>query len=95
MKKIKQFAPFLVIFLIAAAIVFYLTQIAADEGGPLTASGTVEAVDVDVSSELGGRVARITAEEGDRVQQGELLIQFDDDALQAELEQAEATLKQA
>ena len=95
MKKIKQFAPFVVILLIIAAIVFYLTQVAAEEGGPLTASGTVEAVDVDVSSELGGRVEQITAEEGDRVQQGELLIQFDDDALQAELEQAEAALKQA
>ncbi len=62
----------------------------------LEVTGTVEArLGQDISPELGGRVMRVLADEGDFVQAGATLIQLDDDVYQAQLRQAQASLKAA
>ncbi|MGD2143890.1 MAG: biotin/lipoyl-binding protein, partial [Anaerolineae bacterium] len=40
----------------------------------LTASGFIEAEEIDIAPELGGRVAKLLVEEGDDVQSGQLLV---------------------
>jgi HlyD family secretion protein len=61
----------------------------------LTASGTIEAVQIDVASETGGRVTEVFAKEGDRVTAGQTVVQLDDALLQAQIEQAQTALAAA
>jgi HlyD family secretion protein len=56
--------------------------------GPLTASGTVEADEVLVSSEVAGRLVEITTEEGRRVGSGEVVARLDDAMAQLQVSQA-------
>jgi ABC exporter DevB family membrane fusion protein len=77
-------------------------SIGSAEKGLIAAPGRVEAVseEIRVSSELSGRLKRVSVEEGDRVQQGEVLAELENDdyrarvaAAEAELEQREAELR--
>lgn len=62
---------------------------------PVVGSGTVEARDIHVGSKVGGRIAKVLAREGDRVEAGQVLITFEDNDLEAQLDQARARLEQA
>ncbi|MGC8960006.1 MAG: HlyD family secretion protein [Chloroflexia bacterium] len=61
----------------------------------LTASGIIEVEEVDLASEIGGRVVEVYVDEGDAVQAGQVLIRLDDALLKAQLAQAEAALDAA
>jgi multidrug resistance efflux pump len=65
------------------------------EDPPLTASGTLEARNVNVGSKVGGRVTRVLASEGDRLEANQLLVVFDDAELSARVLQARGRLEQA
>lgn len=69
-------------------------RVTADDG-TLSASGTIEAVTVKVSPELGGRVLSVNVAEGDSVQTGQVLIQFDTTLLEAQRTQAQAAVTAA
>jgi membrane fusion protein YbhG len=62
---------------------------------PVEGSGTVEARDIHVGSKVGGRIAKVLAREGDKVEAGQVLIAFEDKDLEAQLDQARARLEQA
>jgi HlyD family secretion protein len=59
-------------------------------GGPISASGTVEAVEVTIAAKTSGQVERVSVEEGSRVKVGDELAVIDSDALVIQLRQAEA-----
>lgn len=61
----------------------------------IKASGTIEAVDVTVSSKLSGQIKKINIKEGDEVKTGDLLLELDHDLLDIQLRQAEARVEQA
>lgn len=62
----------------------------------VTASGNIRANRaVFISSDVSGRVVELNVEEGDEVQEGEVLLRIDPTALQAALSRAEAALAQA
>ncbi|MFN2246507.1 MAG: HlyD family secretion protein [Candidatus Promineifilaceae bacterium] len=63
--------------------------------GTLTASGNIEAEEVLVAAELGGRITELATNEGDDVQAGDLLLQIDRRALLAQQESAKANVAQA
>jgi multidrug efflux pump subunit AcrA (membrane-fusion protein) len=63
-----------------------------EEPAGLTASGFIEAEEAFVTTELGGRVVKLYADEGDRVDKGELLVELDDSLLKAQIEMAKADL---
>lgn len=63
--------------------------------GALMASGSIEAEDVTVAAELGGRIVAIMADEGDEVEIGGELLQFDQRTLQAQRDGAAANVAQA
>src|SRR5215470_14553756 len=65
------------------------------EEAPLTASGTLEARNINVGSKVGGRVSKVLANEGDRVEANQLLVVFDDAELSARVLQARGRLEQA
>ncbi len=59
---------------------------------PLTASGVIEAREISISSEVGGRIAEILVDEGDEVEEGDVLIRLDTDLLEAEMGRARAAV---
>ena len=93
----KRFIPILiiVILLIAAGGWYYLNYINTENNGALTASGTVETVDVLVSPELSGRVAEVFFDEGDVVHLGDTIFRLEDDLLSAQRQRAAAALDTA
>lgn len=58
-------------------------------------SGFIEAEEVTISSEVGGRIEDITADEGDEVQEGQVLVRLDTALLEAQIKQAEAAVEVA
>ena len=59
----------------------------------VTASGKIEAdTRVDVSSDITGRIVKITVREGDRVEKGQLLVQIDPAQYQSVVQRGEAYL---
>ncbi len=63
-----------------------------EDDGSIQASGTVEAVEVVISSEEGGRVAEVFANEGDRVEANAPMFRIEDKLLESQLHQAESAV---
>jgi HlyD family secretion protein len=61
-----------------------------DNKNRITASGTIESVNVTVSSKIAGQILKLNFKEGDKVKSGDLLIELDHDLLDIQLRQAEA-----
>ncbi|NIN69455.1 MAG: HlyD family efflux transporter periplasmic adaptor subunit [Anaerolineae bacterium] len=65
------------------------------ETGAIEASGTIEAEEVIIASEFGGRVADVLAEEGDEVEASDVLIRLDTSLVDAQMGEAEAAVAAA
>ena len=63
-----------------------------EEPEGLVASGFIEADEASVTTELGGRIVSLQADEGDEVKQGDVLVELDDSLVLAQLDMAEADL---
>lgn len=61
----------------------------------LQGSGTVEARNIRVGSEVGGRIDKLLVHEGDTVEAGQVLMTFDDKELLATLDQARAAAEKS
>lgn len=59
------------------------------------ANGRIEVQRVDVSTKIAGRVATITAREGDRVEAGQVIATMDETEIRAELAAAKASVERA
>ena len=62
---------------------------------PLVLSGAIEARDVEVGSLLGGRIAKISIEEGATVAAGQPILQFETDLIDLQMSQQKARIAQA
>jgi HlyD family secretion protein len=67
----------------------------ASVAGAIEASGTIEADEVVVASEFGGRVEEILADEGDEVELSQVLLHLDTRLLEASLSEAGAAVSAA
>lgn len=85
----------LLIALIAFGAWYLARENAAASNGVLTASGTVEAVEVAVSTEMTGRVLEVLVAKGDVVQAGDPVLRLDDELLQAQYARAETAVDTA
>lgn len=61
----------------------------------IEASGTIEATEVKVASEIGGKVVEVRVKEGEEIQKGALLLRLDDSEAREKVAEAEAALKEA
>jgi multidrug resistance efflux pump len=61
----------------------------------LSASGTLEARNIEVGSKVGGRVTQVLVQEGDMVKPNQLIVTFDDAELYARVLQARGQLEAA
>ena len=91
MKTIKQ--TIILMVLIALAILSSGCELTTTEVDNLIrASGTVEAVEVVISSAEGGRIAEVLVGEGERVELNDAMFRLEDKVLESQLHQAESAL---
>jgi multidrug resistance efflux pump len=87
------------ILFIMSAGVFLLTACLGNGNGidneKITASGRISADDLDIASEIGGKVLNLNVSEGDYVEAGDVIFRLDDEIVQAQYSQAEAAVEVA
>lgn len=86
------------LIVLALGIAWYVWQTMQPGGLPDTiasGNGRIEAVQVDISTKIAGRVESISAKEGDLVEPGQALAKIDTNQLQAQLLRAEADVASA
>ncbi len=96
----NQFPPrpvrILVALIVFGALGYYgLRSLKSEETGILQASGTIEAVIVNISPEMAGKVTEVYAREGDSLKAGDPLLRLDDSLLTAQRAVASAALDSA
>ncbi|MGB2876829.1 MAG: biotin/lipoyl-binding protein, partial [Dehalococcoidales bacterium] len=89
-KKIRLLVVLLVIVVVGGVLWGTLGRSPAERDGTILTSGFIEARDVTISAETSGRIVEITADEGDPVTAGAILVRLDDSLLLAQKRQAEA-----
>lgn len=87
--KPRQLAPLLLVLILGGAGWWWFST-PPDASGGLTATGTIEAVEVVVAAEVSGRVTTISAAEGAAVDKNQTLLKLDDALLNAQRTQAAA-----
>lgn len=85
----------LILLVIAFSAYFFYTQSTADKNGVLTASGFIEATQVNIAPELAGRVTEVLVVEGQTVREDDPLLRLDDSLLQSEKQTAQSALDSA
>ena len=85
----------LVLLVVGGGGWFIWQQTRPVEDNTLKGSGTVEAVEVNVSPEVSGRVVEVLVEQGQAVQVGDVLFRLDGTLLDAQVRQAETALEAA
>ncbi len=90
--KLRRILPVVIILiLIGAAVAWYaFGRSGTPSNGAISASGTVEAVEVIISPEISGRVAEVLASQGETVAAGQALFKLDGALLQAQRDLAQA-----
>src|SRR5512133_1256492 len=78
----------LLALIVAAGAWWAYTELSAVPAGGIVASGTIESEEVNVASEVPGRITQLLVDEGDRVQEGQLLARIDDSTLQLQFRMA-------
>ena len=93
-KKLVKLIVILVVLGIALyyAVTYAISYLNRDK---LYASGTIEAVEIEVASKVQGRVASFSVDEGDIVNKGDIIASLESDELSATLDQAAAIEKNA
>jgi multidrug resistance efflux pump len=92
----KKVIPILILLaLIGAGYYWWTTQSNREPDNRIVGSGTIEAEIVAITTETGGRIVAIYADEGDQVRLGDLLVELDTLLLQAEQDRLEAALATA
>jgi HlyD family secretion protein len=94
MKHKRPPIPVIIIVVLAILVGAYfgIRALLDKSNGALTASGTIEAVEVTISPELSGKVTEVLVDEGDSVKAGDELFRLDDSLLQAQRAVAAAGL---
>ena len=94
MKRVLVSILLLAIVLVVA-LVLRVRQQHAEGKGSAGGSGVIEGVDVDVTSRIASRIAKINVREGDMVKQGDVIVELDCVDTEAALQEAIARLRGA
>jgi multidrug resistance efflux pump len=90
----RRVLPIVILVVVLAAAGYWYLEIRPTQAGSgaLSASGTIEVAQAQISPELSGKISAVLVGEGDYVQTGQELVLFDQALLSAQLEQARAAL---
>ena len=92
-KRARIVGPILLLALLAGGGYWWWNQRASAAGaGSLSGSGTIEAEDVLITSEVSGRVQSLLVDEGQEVKAGQTLAKLDPALLEAQRDQASAAV---
>ena len=94
-KKWKTIAIVLTIAAIAIGFILQIFQKSELPLGIASGNGRIEAVEVDITTKFGGRLATVLVHEGDAVEMNQALAQIDTKELDAQLRRAEAEVRRA
>jgi len=86
----RRILPVILLLAFAGGAWWYFSGRPAEENDALSASGTIEATEISIGPETGGRVIAVNVAEGEAVQAGDVLIQFDTELLEMQRQQAAA-----
>jgi len=94
MKHERPIIPVIIILVLALSVggYFGIRALLPKDDNALTASGTIETVEVTISPQLGGKVSEVLVDEGTMVKAGDVLFRLDDSLLQAQRTVADANL---
>lgn len=94
-KRSSRAQIFIVVLFLAALAYFGYRFVFTQDDGKLRASGTIEAVEVNVSPESAGKVKEVLAEEGQTIKMGEALLRLDESLLAAQRQVAQSGVDSA
>lgn len=94
-KKLKIFAIVIAIVIISIGFILQLFQESELPQGIASGNGRIEAIEVDITTKFGGRLASVLVNEGDTVVVNQELAQIDNKELNAQLRRAEAEVRRA
>src|SRR3989337_2863024 len=88
---LRNFLPIIIIYLF-----FNLSGCSKEGKGyeTIKASGFIEAREIDIRSEVNGKIIKLDFEEGDRFKEGDILCLIDKEKLELQLKQAESYAKE-
>jgi membrane fusion protein, multidrug efflux system len=92
-RKKRVVIPLLIVLIAAAIVTWYWYVNVRDFVS--TDDAYIDADRVSISSDMPGRIVQLAAQEGDTVKKGQVLVVLDDSNLQAQEEQARASLANA
>jgi HlyD family secretion protein len=95
LKKLSRAQLVMIVVFLAAIVYFAFLVVSNKNDGKLRASGTIEAVEVNVSPETSGKVKEVLIEEGQSVKTGDALLTLDDSLLAAQHAVSVANLETA
>jgi multidrug resistance efflux pump len=95
--SMKQRLPIIIIVLVVLVGGYLLwahfANRNAQPAGTLPGNGIIEATEVDVTAEVSGKIKTLAPQEGDQVNQGQLIAVLDTGSLQGQVEQAQGNLQ--
>jgi multidrug resistance efflux pump len=93
----RRVIPVVIVLVVLAVIAYWYFELrpAQQSNDTLTASGTIEAAQLQISPEVSGKITQVLASEGDEVHAGDKLVQLDSTLLDAQRAQAAAALSVA
>jgi len=80
-------------YLSTLVVILSLAGCSGDHAGDIAASGTIEGTDVNIGTEVAGKVREVRVDEGARVARGDTLAVIDDLEYQIQLRQSTANLQ--
>ncbi len=88
-------AVLLIIIIVGGGYILQVTQEPELPAGFASSNGRLEAVEVDITTKIGGRLKNITVKEGDKVEANQVLASIDTKELSAQVRRAEAEVRSA
>lgn len=94
-KGLSRVQIFMIVLFVIALAYFGYRVVTNRDDGKLRASGTIEAVEVNVSPETSGKIDEVLVDEGQTVMTGEPLLRLDDNLLSAQRQVAQTGVDSA
>src|SRR5258706_15161379 len=94
-QRLSRIQILMIVVFIGAAVYFGFRVLANKDDGKLRASGTIEAVEVNVSPETSGKVKEVLVDEGQALKSGDAVLNLDDSLMTAQRAVASAQLDSA
>jgi HlyD family secretion protein len=79
-------------YFIVFSCCLFMTGCSGNNGNEVTASGTIEGTNINIGTEVSGKITRVVVDEGSRVKAGDTLAVINDVEYRIQLRQSEANL---